>query len=328
MHCPICNDPSKSQHQAREMMFGYRDQFDYAECGNCGCVWLPQPPNDMSKYYPSTYYSLLKAPAPIPTPSINPVRRWVWEHRNEAQALKRGGVWGLVARARPRPDVRPLKRPLREIPRLRFSSRILDVGCGNGHLLRDLAAIGFRDLTGIDPYLKKDQQLAPGVQLIADRLENLNSKPFHVIMFHHSLEHIAEQKSTLQAARQLIADGGTCLIRIPTVSSELWRRYGTDWVEFDAPRHLVLHSHESLRRLALETGFEVTRLWCDSDAFGYWASELYRRDVPLKHLGTGVQVEPEPYFSAEELENFKQQVKFENHRNDGGRLVAYLTPMP
>ena len=40
----------------REMMYGFKDEFDYFECGNCGCLQIEQIPDDLSKYYPENYW--------------------------------------------------------------------------------------------------------------------------------------------------------------------------------------------------------------------------------------------------------------------------------
>lgn len=38
-------------------MFGFRDEFDYLECDECGCLQLITIPPDLIKYYPPNYYS-------------------------------------------------------------------------------------------------------------------------------------------------------------------------------------------------------------------------------------------------------------------------------
>ena len=42
------------------MMFGYRDEFAYFACGQCGCLQIADIPPDMSRYYPANYYSFGK----------------------------------------------------------------------------------------------------------------------------------------------------------------------------------------------------------------------------------------------------------------------------
>ena len=42
--CNICKNGLGKIHQVREMMFGFRDVFEYFECSGCGCLQLINPP--------------------------------------------------------------------------------------------------------------------------------------------------------------------------------------------------------------------------------------------------------------------------------------------
>ena len=324
MTCRVCDHPDGRTHPARERMFGLRDEFTYFECGRCGCVQLADPPADLGRYYPPTYYSFFPPTAEDGSDRRASVRRWVMDRRNEAQLFGGGGFWGAMAAVRPRPDVR-LPAFLKPVPGLRFSSRVLDVGCGSGSLLRSLAATGFRDLTGADPFIPGDSRPDPAVRLLARPIESVDDGPYQLVMFHHSLEHMPDQLGALRAARRLLGPGGTCVIRVPTASSAVWRTYGTDWVELDPPRHFFVHTHQSLRLAAERAGLAVTRIDCDSDAFGYWASEAYRRGLRLMDPDTGAWIDTAAHFTPAELARFAERAAADNTRTDGGRLVAYLS---
>jgi predicted SAM-dependent methyltransferase len=71
--------------------------------------------------------------------------------------------------------------------------------------------------------------------------------------------------STLKKIRELLAPGGICLIRIPTVSSYVWEKYQTHWVSMDPPRHFYLHSIKSIKFLAALHDFEVTDITRKND---------------------------------------------------------------
>jgi hypothetical protein len=56
--CKICgNTENNNVVIAREMMFGFRDEFKYFKCSFCGCLQIVEYPEDLSGYYPETYYS-------------------------------------------------------------------------------------------------------------------------------------------------------------------------------------------------------------------------------------------------------------------------------
>ena len=63
--CKICNNSEASNtYVAREMMFGYGDEFEYFECSECGCVQIKEFPNNLTKYYSPDYMSFCKPNVP------------------------------------------------------------------------------------------------------------------------------------------------------------------------------------------------------------------------------------------------------------------------
>ncbi len=325
MICQICRESNGTKYRALEMMFGLRHEFSYFECNGCGCLQLVSPPADMGTYYPANYYSFSQREPRQHTPAFRKtgVRRWLASRRNEAQILDRGGLWGAIASVRPFPGLR-LPDEVRGVPGLKFTSRILDVGCGGGALLVRLAELGFTNLTGADPFLSADQNLGGLVRLRAVPVEQIDDGPYDLVMFHHALEHIPNQWSTMRATARLLAPNGLCLIRIPTASSNVWEKYRTDWVELDAPRHFVIHSQNSLRILANGCGLQVSRLTCEEDGFGYWGSELYRRGLSLFDFTRGVFRQASDAFTAEDIMGFQAKAKDDNKTFRGGRLIVHL----
>src|SRR4030042_3937998 len=56
--CQVCGNSEKNQvYVVKEMMYGYRDEFEYFECVQCGCLQIQKIPNNLEKYYPKQYYS-------------------------------------------------------------------------------------------------------------------------------------------------------------------------------------------------------------------------------------------------------------------------------
>src|SRR5690348_7532760 len=55
--CSICgNSAGNKRIVGREMMFGFRDEFNYLECNVCGCLQLRPVPENLEKYYPADYF--------------------------------------------------------------------------------------------------------------------------------------------------------------------------------------------------------------------------------------------------------------------------------
>jgi predicted SAM-dependent methyltransferase len=114
------------------------------------------------------------------------------------------------------------------------------------------------------------------------------------------------------------------LIAIPLVDSFAWRKYGINWAQLDAPRHLFLHSVKSMTILAEKAGFQVEDIHYDSTSFQFTASELYQRNVPLKNQNPGSENPDEHYFPTEDIEKFEQKAKELNNKRDGDQAQFYL----
>jgi hypothetical protein len=141
-------------------------------------------------------------------------------------------------------------------------------------------------------------------------------------MLHHAFEHMADPQAMLAAVAQRLAPGGLCLIRIPIVPSEAWERYGVDWVQLDAPRHLFLHSLQSLALVAQQAGLHLYRHFCDATAFQFYGSELYRRDIPL------AAAHPGRLFSPAELQGWAIESARLNRAGRGDQAAFYLGKEP
>jgi SAM-dependent methyltransferase len=251
------------------------------------------------------------------------LKRWAFQRRTEAQLLGRKGFWSLVAGARPRPDFNRLTAILAHTSVKSVHARILEVGCGSGKLLRELSSAGFDSLLGVDPFLERDFTFGPGLRIEVKRLEEVRDSHFDLIMFNHSLEHMSDQLRTLRTASDLLRNGGVCVVRIPVAGSDPWLSYGADWVELDPPRHLCLHTVKSMRVAAARADLDVTHVQYEGTSFGYWASELYRRDMSL-HDGPSRR-DPGSYFTTGELEAFERRSEQANAAGQGGRAAFFLT---
>ena len=208
-------------------------------------------------------------------------------------------------------------KALSRIP-LDLNSKILDVGCGAGWYLYDLKTIGFTNTLGVDPYVQDDIEYVNGLRILKADLHGLDGE-WDLIMYHHSFEHVPDPLSHLSAVCRLLRHGGTCMIRVPTVSSYAWEHYRTNWVQLDAPRHYFLHSIESMRILAEKAGLHVQEVLYDSSELQFYGSELYLKGIPL------VSDRSHSFFQRSLKKKWKRDADALNARNAGYQAVFYLT---
>lgn len=311
--CRICGSIDDYRlHIAREIVFGLPGQFEYYECNRCGCLQIATVPENLGSYYPKEYYSFHTA-----QPGL--LKGWMKRRRALYGLTDRGVIGRMLTMRWGVPAYIDWVRQ----SGLSFDHRILDVGCGAGTLLVDMADLGFRHLTGIDPFVDHDVSHGSAVQIFKKGIDQVEER-YDFVMLHHSFEHVPEPAETLRHVARVLRPGGQALIRIPVADSYAWRTYGVDWAQLDAPRHLYLHTRESMRLLASGAGFTIERIGYDSDAFQFWASEQVRLGVLLTDPRSRWYRSSDPLISDERMAEFVTRAQELNRSGDGDSAAFFL----
>jgi SAM-dependent methyltransferase len=308
--CPVCgNNKQNKVHVISEMFFGTRERFDYVECVVCGCLSIAAIPAQLGQYYPDDYYSKITQSG-----ARQPTWKRFLKRQRSLYWLGRSNLLGRVlASGKSSPWFTKAAGRLG----VGLDDRVLDVGSGSGGLLINMAAEGFTNLTGTDPFITNDIAYANGVTIHKREIAELEPS-FDLIMFNHSFEHLADPHGALRHTRRLLATGGGVLIRVPVADSAAWRLYGVNWYQLDAPRHLIIHTRKSIKRLAAGAGLTLMRIDDDSDEVQFWASEAYQRGVPLIEA-------LEEQRSAESLATWRARARELNARGEGDQACFYFT---
>ena len=291
------------------MMFGSREEFDYLECAYCGCVQLVNVPNDMAQYYPTNYYSFSEGGVE----HFGPLRAFL---RKQKHSYCLGGKNLIGKMLVQRAGVPPHYSWLRG-GNVGFDSDILDVGCGTGNFLNLLKEDGFRKLTGVDPFIKDDIHYKNGVTIWKKTLAQVDHQ-FDFVIMNHAFEHMAEPLVVLRDIRRVLKSGSYALIRIPVASSYAWRKYGVHWVQLDPPRHLFLHTLQSMKLLAEEAGLQISSVFYDSSTLQFTGSEKYLKDIPLTDT-SGADL-----FSEADILSFQRRAAKLNEEEEGDQAGFYL----
>lgn len=256
---------------ASEQMLGLGGDYTYGRCGTCGSLVLLNPPEDLARFYPTDYYSFDDTSDPGVQPVLSRLMGGLLRFRTLAKRAGRGRFSGTVV---------PVAAGWFAGLGITRDSRILDVGAGGGFLLGRLRWLGFKNLTGIDPYLAQEERSIGPVVLRRKSLADV-TEPVDLVIFHHVLEHIFDPVEELRLAGRVLAPGGHILVILPLCDSDAFERYGSDWVQLDAPRHLTLPTERGMRAGIAEAGLELVEHWRTGASIQFWASEQYKLGIPL-----------------------------------------------
>ncbi|MGA3098344.1 MAG: class I SAM-dependent methyltransferase [Bryobacteraceae bacterium] len=247
--CVVCgSDRAAPQFRQTDRLYHTTArEFAVVRCESCGLARLdPQPsPQELRQYYPETYWFAPDGGA-----------------AGHLEEMYRRAVLG--------DHVRFVENALR---RSSAQGPLLDVGSGGGLFLGILRARGFRGV-GLDvsPRAAAVAWRLQGVPSVCALLEKAPLRPgaFAAITMFHVIEHLADPRACLMAARDLLAPDGRLIVQVPNAASWQCRLLGRRWNGLDVPRHLFDYRDTDLEKLLNSCGFEVLRRkyfsWRDNPA--------------------------------------------------------------
>ena len=300
------------------MMFGTRKCYQYFMCENCGALQIETPIEDSNLLYPTNYRSFSSAKKSF---SGKIKRRLV--KNSVANELGTGNSFSKKVNMGPHIAARSLKN------RLQRETKILDVGCGSGELIEALSAVGYKNVSGVDPYIDHDINPKGWSIKKAFITDFNNADKYDVIMLHHSFEHMSNPEEVLQKIQRLLAPDGICIIRIPVCDSYAFEYYRENWVQLDAPRHVFLHTNTSINYLVKKVGLKVEEIINDSINFSFIGSEQYKRGISLNSPDSFFKpfykkIFSKGIFSSKELIEFSDKAAKVNTEGKGDQRVYIL----
>ncbi|MGH2740845.1 MAG: class I SAM-dependent methyltransferase, partial [Actinomycetota bacterium] len=166
--------------------------------------------------------------------------------------------------------------------------RLLDVGCGNGVFIAGMRRLGW-EVAGVDPD-------PAGVEAARERdldvehatLEDAHfpDASFDVLTMSHVIEHVPDPEGTLRECLRVLRPGGQLVIATPNVDSLGRRRFGSDWLGWSIPYHLLVFASGPLREAVERSGFLIKRVMTAASIAGeirYW-SALMRRGEHMPRM--------------------------------------------
>ncbi len=158
---------------------------------------------------------------------------------------------------------------------------LVDIGCGNGNIIHTAKELGW-ETWRIDPDPKAvEVAKSTGAKVFQSNLPDtgLPSDYFDVVTLNHVIEHLHDPTASLKEIYRILKPGGMIWVATPNLKSEGLRRFHSNWLHLDSPRHLVLFTPESLKLSCIKAGFsDVSLKPCHVSVY----KKSYRMSLNLK----------------------------------------------
>lgn len=238
--CPLCgSDDLRLLFEASDTLHGFPGTWGIVKCRVCGLMVTSPRPNRaaIADYYPDDYQPFTAPHAP---------RKTGWK-----QALK-----PIVARLLdPKEHILPPHIP---------GGTALEVGCGSGRSLIQLAEMGWQ-VQAIDPSVNTIEALrkrtALPLQVGTIESTTFDSGSFDLIAALMVLEHLHDPLEDVRKLNDWLRPGGHLVGSVPNCASWEFRHFEADWYALQVPTHLFHFTPATLRHLLEDAGFSKVRIF-------------------------------------------------------------------
>ncbi|MBK5276436.1 MAG: class I SAM-dependent methyltransferase [Desulfuromonadales bacterium] len=145
------------------------------------------------------------------------------------------------------------------LPAIDQPRRLLEVGCGNGNMLKLMRELGW-EVEGLeyDPKCKKLVEILGLRCSLGDiREQQYPSESFNAIYAGNVIEHVFDPVSFVKECSRVLKTGGYFVVLTPNAASFGHMYFNRDWRGLEPPRHLQLFNLRNLSKIVTDYGFEL-----------------------------------------------------------------------
>jgi len=279
--CPICGEEDRTllhDGLTDKVFFCAPGRWTLYQCRACGAAYLdPRPtPETIAMAY-SKYYTHLEEDD-IPKGTLAHIKRRLRNdylnarYNVDLQPAWKIGRWLVPLLDRKKKQIEESVRHLPTTPGI-----LVDIGCGNGHYLRTAMQLGW-EAWGVDLDPKAvETARKTGATVIQGGFPDtgLPSAYFDVVTLSHVIEHVHNPIAAMQEVFRILKPGGHLWLATPNLDSSGHKRFGSDWRGLEPPRHLVLFTRKSLKKVLFDTGFtSIESKRCRPQAYEFYKNSF------------------------------------------------------
>ena len=163
------------------------------------------------------------------------------------------------------------------VRRYRKSGRVLEIGCGLGHMLARLEGQFETVGTDVSEYAveaaRKVATKSEFRHMSAEEITDFGPESFDVIVALHVFEHVERPEEVFAKCAEVLRPNGLLVMATPNMASPWVKRKGQKWYGYTDPTHISMHRPATWRKMLTEGGFRIVKAFGD----GWW-------DVPYVPL--------------------------------------------